>query len=76
MDNPRPPGRKVRDIGPPREADESLPADLELEPLPDELTGRAGKTGDDLGALFENETEEHLADGFNGGSGDESGGIP
>ena len=49
-----------------------LPPDLEGEPVAEEVTGRASKTDDDLGALFGNETEEHIEDGFKGGSGDES----
>ncbi len=44
---------------------------LEETPLPEELTGRASKTGEDLTALFGNETPEHLADGFRGASGDD-----
>jgi hypothetical protein len=49
-----------------------LPPDLEGTPMSEELTGRAAKTEDDLSALFGNETEEHLDDGFQGGSGDEA----
>lgn len=64
--------RKVRDIGAPNETEESLPAELDDRPLPDELTGRAGKTADDLETLFDNESEEHLTDGFKGGSGDDA----
>lgn len=61
---------------PPQSTDEldtavELPPDLEGEPMSEELTGRAAKTEDDLNALFSNETEEHLDDGFQGGSGDE-----
>lgn len=37
-------------------------------PLPEELTGRASGTDEDLTALFNNESEAHLADGFRGGS--------
>jgi len=48
-----------------------LPPELQGAPISEELTGRASKTGDDLGALFGNQTEEHLEDGFRGGSGDE-----
>lgn len=40
-------------------------------PLPEELTGRASGTGEDLTALFNNESPAHLADGFRGGSEDE-----
>ena len=40
-------------------------------PLPEELTGRASGTDDDLVALFDNTSGDHLADGFRGGSDDE-----
>ena len=40
-------------------------------PLPEELTGRASGTSEDLTALFENESKAHLADGFRGGSADD-----
>ena len=48
-----------------------LPVDLEETPAPEELTGRAAKTEEDLSALFENKGDDHLTDGFKGGSGDE-----
>ena len=48
-----------------------VPADLEDRPAPEELTGRASKTEEDLGSLFGNEGGDHLSDGFKGGSGDE-----
>ena len=50
------------------------PEDPELEgrvPLPEELTGRASGTDEDLVALFDNRSDKHLADGFRGGSEDE-----
>ena len=56
---------------PPLDTATELPPDLEGAPISEELTGRASKTEDDLGALFGNESEEHLEDGFKGGSGDE-----
>lgn len=40
-------------------------------PLPEELTGRASGTSEDLTALFDNESTAHLADGFRGGSADD-----
>lgn len=40
-------------------------------PLPEELTGRASGTDEDLVALMGNTTGAHLADGFRGGSDDE-----
>lgn len=46
--------------------------DIEGTPLPDELTGRASKTDDDLTSLFENDSEEHIKDGFKGGSDEET----
>jgi hypothetical protein len=40
-------------------------------PLPEELTGRAAGTGEDLTSLFANGSDEHLADGFRAGNGDD-----
>jgi hypothetical protein len=40
-------------------------------PLPEELTGRASGTDEDLVALMGNTSGDHLADGFRGGSEDE-----
>jgi hypothetical protein len=54
----------------------SRPDTPELEggtPLPEELTGRASGTGENLEALFENASAEHLSDGFRGGSGGDEG---
>jgi hypothetical protein len=51
-----------------------VPADLEETPAPEELTGRAAKTEEDLSSLFENPGDDHLTDGFKGGSGDEPAG--
>ena len=45
---------------------------IEPETLPEDLPGRADNTGEDLGALFDNTSKGHLADGFTG-SGDEDG---
>ena len=39
-------------------------------PLPEEITGRASGTTEDLVALFDNETDAHVRDGFRGGSAD------
>lgn len=50
------------------------PETPELEgrvPLPEELTGRASGTTEDLVALFDNTRGDHIADGFRGGSDDE-----
>lgn len=41
------------------------------EPLPAEITGRASGTSDDLLSLFSDRSDEHLKDGFRGGSQDE-----
>jgi hypothetical protein len=71
------PARHIAPL-PPLSTDEldtatELPPDLEGAPISEELTGRASKTEEDLGTLFGNETEEHIEDGFKGGSGDEPG---
>ena len=53
----------------------SRPDTPELEggtPLPEELTGRASGSEEDLRALFAGDTAEHFADGFRGGSDDDS----
>lgn len=42
-----------------------------ITPLPEEITGRASGTDEDLVALFENPTGKHITDGFRGGSEDE-----
>ena len=68
------PARHITPL-PPLSTDEldsavELPPDLEGEPMSEELTGRAARTEDDLNSLFSNQTEEHLDDGFSGGSGD------
>jgi hypothetical protein len=69
------PVRQDTDVGLPHPvSDTDRPATPELEggiPLPEELTGRASGTDEDLTALFNNESEAHLADGFRGGSEDE-----
>jgi hypothetical protein len=51
------------------------PETPELEgrmPLPEELTGKASGTDEDLASLFDDDDGEHLADGFRGGSEDET----
>jgi hypothetical protein len=51
------------------------PETPELEgrvPLPEELTGKASGTDQDLASLFDDDDGEHLADGFRGGSEDET----
>lgn len=69
------PSRPIAPL-PPLSTDEldtptELPPELEGAPIAEELTGRASKTDEDLKSLFSNESEEHLEDGFKGGSGDE-----
>lgn len=49
----------------------SRPSTPELEggtPMPEELTGRASKTDEDLTTLFNNAGADHIEDGFKGGS--------
>jgi hypothetical protein len=41
-------------------------------PLPEELTGKASGTDEDLVKLFDNAESGHIADGFRGGSDDET----
>lgn len=41
-------------------------------PLPEEITGRASGTDEDLVELFVNKSDKHLEDGFRGGSEDET----
>lgn len=41
-------------------------------PLPEELTGRASGTSEDLATLFDDASTDHLQDGFRGGSDDDS----
>jgi hypothetical protein len=56
-------------------AQTSRPATPELEggtPLPEELTGRATGTREDLTSLFDDVSPAHLAYGFRGGSADDS----
>lgn len=40
-------------------------------PLPEELTGKASGTDEDLVSLFGDQRGEHITDGFRGGSEDE-----
>lgn len=50
------------------------PDDVDVDgtmPLPEEITGRASGTDEDLVALFDNGTDKHMTDGFRGGSEDE-----
>jgi hypothetical protein len=40
-------------------------------PLPEEITGRASGTDDDLVTMFDDEDGDHITDGFRGGSEDD-----
>ena len=42
------------------------------EPLPEEVTGKASGTDEDLASLFDDDKGEHMTDGFRGGSEDET----
>jgi hypothetical protein len=56
------------------DADTTRPETPELEgrvPLPEELTGKASGTDDDLVSLFDDTESEHMTDGFRGGSDDD-----
>jgi hypothetical protein len=56
------------------DGDTNRPETPELEgrmPLPEELTGKASGTDDDLVTLFDEDDSEHIADGFRGGSDDD-----
>ena len=57
------------------DGDTSRPETPELEgrmPLPEEVTGKSSATDEDLVTLFDEEDSAHLADGFRGGSDDET----
>lgn len=64
--------RDEGDTPTPRRAElTSRPSTPELEggpPMPEELTGRASKTDEDLTTLFANDGADHIEDGFKGGS--------
>ena len=67
---------KTRDTQPRNHAagHTTRPETPELEgrvPLPEEITGKASGTDDDLVTLFQDDGAEHIADGFRGGSEDE-----
>ena len=55
------------------DADPKQPSTVPLldEAAPDEITGRATGTDDDLSTLFDSTSGNHLADGFKGGSDDD-----
>ena len=57
------------------DGDTTRPETPELEgrmPLPEEVTGKASSTDEDLVTLFDEDDSGHLADGFRGGSDDET----
>jgi hypothetical protein len=43
--------------------------------LPDEITGQAAATDEDLTSLFRNASKSHFSDGFHGASGDDAAGV-
>ncbi|MEP6573908.1 MAG: hypothetical protein ABJD11_14490 [Gemmatimonadota bacterium] len=45
------------------------------DPLPEEITGRASATDESLVGLFQNDSDAHMTDGFQGGSEDVSEGT-
>jgi hypothetical protein len=69
------PGRAPRPEDSEPEEDEATDIGGET-PSTEELTGRASKTGDNLAALFDNPSDEHVTDGFRGGSDDDRGVAP
>ena len=72
MTNQNIPGKKPRG----HVAETRRPETPELEggtPLPEELTGRASGTSEDVTALFANDAADHFADEFRGGSNDDRG---
>lgn len=68
-DNPTVPSTFNSDVGESGNRDKDV--SIDETSLPEELTGRASGTGEDLEALFENTSDEHLADGFRAGNGDD-----
>ena len=57
------------------DGDTTRPETPELEgrmPLPEEVTGKASATDEDLVSLFEEDDSGHIADGFRGGSDEET----
>lgn len=63
---PRDPSDPPSDL-PPADVEELVEGEVDAE----SVTGRASRTDDRLDTLFGNETSEHLADGFEGTSGDD-----
>jgi hypothetical protein len=55
------------------DADPKIPTTVRLldEAAPDEITGQATGTDENLSALFDSTSGNHLADGFKGGSDDD-----
>lgn len=64
---------KAQPDQPKEETSKVTTSPLREETVPEELTGRATRTGDDLTTLFGNGAADHLADGFSGGSDDDIG---
>lgn len=74
MTDPTPPQDQDNDSQADGAADGAVEPGLDRV-LPDEITGRADATDEDLTALFENESRRHLTDGFHGASGDDAAGT-
>jgi hypothetical protein len=56
------------------DGDTTRPETPELEgitPLPEEVTGKASSTDEDLVSLFDDADSGHMSDGFRGGSDDD-----
>jgi len=68
-ENPTAPDSMNSDIG--STGGPTDPVNKGDRPIPQELTGRAAGTGEDLLSLFSNRSDEHLTDGFRAGNGDD-----
>jgi hypothetical protein len=71
---PRAAGARATEGRPHADGETTRPETPELEgrtPLPAEITGKASGTDEGLEELFDSDDDEHIADGFRGGSEDE-----
>lgn len=67
--NPTVPSTFNSDVGESGNRDKDVA--IGATPLPEEVTGRASGTNEDLETLFENSSDEHMRDGFRSGNGDD-----